>query len=131
MEESKESKIPNIFRLPHIQNGNSVESTLILVLDSSGSMSSYWKYVAENCNKLSNQKNLIIITFSTNAKIVNLPLTDRVQDYEGGGTEIEAGFRLLNDQLKLSKTKDNITILFVSDGADNNSATLSKRLKNN
>lgn len=42
-------KIPNIFQIPRVTEGQ-VSSTLIGVLDTSGSMSSCWPYAARSWN---------------------------------------------------------------------------------
>ena len=47
-----ENKALNVFRIP--KSEKTVSSTLIGVLDSSGSMSSCWKYAAEFWNRISN-----------------------------------------------------------------------------
>jgi uncharacterized protein with von Willebrand factor type A (vWA) domain len=49
--------------------------------------------------------------------------------YGGGGTEIFSAFKKLMQYFKEEKDLPvNITILFFSDGADNNSSTINKRL---
>ena len=124
-------QIENLFQIPSL-NKNPIKSSVIGVIDSSGSMSSYWGAIADDWNKLLVENpDAIAITFSDNAKIIKGPLTHRIQDYEGSGTEIEKGFRELNTILKSdANIHPNLTILFVSDGCDNNSYSLDDRLKN-
>lgn len=120
----------NLFQIPSLSK-NPIKSSLIGVIDSSGSMSSSWKDIANNWNSLlSENPDATAITFSNSAKIIKGPLTMRIQDYEGGGTEIEKGFRELNNILKSdANIHPNLTILFISDGCDNSSPTLEERLK--
>jgi hypothetical protein len=73
--------------------------------------------------------NKINISFSSKAKINQGPLTERIQDYEGGSTNIQAGFTALNMQLKTNCPTKNVTVIFVSDGGDDNQATIEKRLE--
>ena len=123
-------QIENLFKVPSL-NANPIKSSVIGVIDSSGSMSSVWPAIAENWNALLSQNpDATAITFSTSSKIVKGPLTSRIQDYEGGGTEIEQGFKELNQILKSdANIHPNLTVLFVSDGGDNNPGTLDDRLK--
>lgn len=45
-----------------------------------------------------------------------------------GTTDVEAGFKLLNDCLKRDETLGYVTIIFVSDGMDNNPNSIYGRL---
>lgn len=120
----------NLFYVPSL-NKNPVKSSVIAVIDSSGSMSSWWPDIAENWNSiLSQNPEATAITFSNSAKIIKEPLSHNINNYEGGGTEIEKGFRELNTILKSdANIHPNLTILFVSDGCDNSPSTLVERLK--
>ena len=122
--------IENLFQVPSLSK-NPVKSSVLAVIDSSGSMSSYWGVIADNWNAiLAQNPDATAITFSNTAKIVKGPLSHRIQDYEGAGTEIERGFAELNSVLKSdANIHPNLTIIFVSDGCDNSSSTLAERLK--
>jgi len=54
---------------------------------------------------------------------------DGLEEYpEMGTTDVEAGFKLLNDVLVRPDTLGNVTVIFVSDGADNHVETIYQRL---
>lgn len=73
----------NIFRIPKLNKNhltNNDATTLIGVIDSSGSMSSQWPFVIQQWNKVTKdmKDDIYTITFSANANIVNLPLVDNI-----------------------------------------------------
>ncbi|KRW98960.1 hypothetical protein PPERSA_00787 [Pseudocohnilembus persalinus] len=112
-----------IYQVPRVTKGKT--STVIGVLDQSGSMCSCWKYLARQWNQISQEQETITVTFHNKAQLQNKPL---VENPEWGGTEIEKGFQLINEILKKDDLSEEITIIFVSDGADNNSSTIKERM---
>lgn len=84
------------FKVPSLSI-NKTLTTVIGIIDSSGSMSGVWPYIVESWNNiLSNNPNAITITFSNTAKLNSGKLTNNIFEYEGGGTHIESGFTMLN-----------------------------------
>lgn len=85
------------FKVPSL-SANSTPTTVIGIIDSSGSMSSVWPHIVESWNNiLSYNPNAVTITFSNSAKLNSGKLTNNIYDYQGGGTHIESGFALLNE----------------------------------
>lgn len=63
-------KYPNIFKVPAVQKQD-VDYTLIGILDSSGSMSSYWSKLAEQWNlHTKDVANKFCIAFSTDVYLI-------------------------------------------------------------
>lgn len=58
-----------------------------------------------------------------------MPITARIEDYDCCSTDIMAGFVELNRVLALPEITENVTVVFISDGQDDNSGTLNERLK--
>mmetsp|Transcript_38049 Transcript_38049/g.78070 ORF Transcript_38049/g.78070 Transcript_38049/m.78070 type:complete len:976 (-) Transcript_38049:168-3095(-) len=111
------------------------KTTIFFVLDDSGSMSSYSRGVREAVkaittverNTAQHKFDYKFISFSCGAVFSDtldaLPL-------KSGSTNIEAAFRLLDQQVVLeSKLPEELVVVFVSDGADNNHQTINGRLK--
>ena len=117
----------NIFQIP---KKNSTASDLTIgIIDCSGSMESNWPWLASHWNQFIPQDNSKIITFDTKAKI---PPTNRLDAditvHGGGGTNITHGFVKLDQELSLLPKGSNVTIVFISDGDDNNKNTLDARM---
>jgi hypothetical protein len=122
------------FQLPKKKNTQPGSSTkaqhLVAVLDSSGSMSSVWKHVADIWNKLIDEyPNTHAIAFSNHSYNIKGKVSEKINDYEGGGTEIFQGIKELTTYLSTFKGNEKIAVLFVSDGGDNQQATLKTRLQ--
>lgn len=52
-----------------------------------------------------------------------------INKYGNMGTNIIEGFRIMESIVLSYKKIENLTIIFVSDGHDNNNSTISKRVK--
>ena len=72
----------------------------------------------------------ITITFDHHAKVCsdNI-LTNDLNNHGGGRTNITEAFQLMDRLIEEIDKKEMITILFISDGKDNNPSTLNARLK--
>jgi uncharacterized sporulation protein YeaH/YhbH (DUF444 family) len=106
---------------------------VVAIVDSSGSMSSYWKYVVAEWNLLVDhvgEDKCICITFDTTARThqpgQSAKLDTSLYKHGGGGTVINAGFKMLEDMIDSQRIPTNceIKIIFVSDGQDNHLNTL-------
>lgn len=117
----------NIFQIPTI---NEAKGNMIIgVIDCSGSMEGVWAWLADHWNKYIPTENSITITFDTKAKVVEGNVLDKsIYKHGGGGTNITSGFELLEKQLKNVPGNTDVTVLFISDGEDNNLHTLEKRI---
>lgn len=117
----------HIYQIPALEK--SAQDFTIGVIDCSGSMEGNWKWLAEHWNRFIPLENSKIITFSTTAAI---PATNRldadIYKHGGGGTNITSGFVKLDAELKQMPPKSNITVIFISDGEDNNMGSLQARM---
>lgn len=117
----------NIFQIPELTETKS--SLIIGVIDCSGSMEGVWGWLADHWNRYIPSDNSITITFDTKAKLVKDNVLDKdIYKHGGGGTIITSGFELLEQQLANVPSDQDITVLFISDGEDNNRHTLEKRI---
>lgn len=116
-----------IFQIPSL-NKISNDCT-IGVIDCSGSMEPNWVWLANHWNTFIPIDSSKIITFDTKAKIPSSNRLDaEIGKHGGGGTNITAGFMEVDKQLALLPSGSNVTIVFISDGEDNNINTLSARM---
>ncbi|KRX02821.1 hypothetical protein PPERSA_04024 [Pseudocohnilembus persalinus] len=119
MEQNKQQL--NYFKIPQLANKNNQEqSHLIALLDSSYSMSGYWKHLSLMWNTyISEVPNKTLLTFSDSAHFYGdqKQMTSSIAHYNAGGTNIAKGFDLLNNTFQHINEK-NITVMFVSDGQD-------------
>lgn len=117
----------HIYQIPALEKV--AQDFTIGVIDCSGSMEGNWRWLAQHWNKFIPVENSKIITFSTTAAI---PSTNRldvdIYKHGGGGTNITSGFVKLDEELKLLPPKSNITVIFISDGEDNNIGSLQARM---
>jgi len=117
-----------IYQIPH--SSGKKPQIFISVIDCSGSMGSYWKAVAKNYNEYVPKEGTITITFDTVARLVpDNTLNENINKHGGGGTNITAAFEVMDKEIEKIDKKQMITILFISDGQDNNLGTLEERLK--
>ncbi|KRX04318.1 hypothetical protein PPERSA_03558 [Pseudocohnilembus persalinus] len=115
----------NIFKIPKIKQAPQ-NSTIIGVIDQSGSMQDCFQWLATEWNsqikdKYEKTKCCIFHNLAYEAPSLQ-------KQPEMGTTEVEAGFTLLNSVLMQQEVEDNITVIFVSDGQDNNQNTIFERL---
>eukprot|EP01103_Thecamoeba_quadrilineata_P007657 TRINITY_DN17503_c0_g1_i1.p1 TRINITY_DN17503_c0_g1~~TRINITY_DN17503_c0_g1_i1.p1 ORF type:complete len:991 (+),score=218.00 TRINITY_DN17503_c0_g1_i1:42-3014(+) len=102
----------------------------ISLIDASGSMQPYWKAVANLYNEYAPKTSVHTITFSGQPSICVSNILDQRLDKHGGGmTNIPAAFTALDVKLSELDSSTPITVLFVSDGQDNNISSLNQRLK--
>jgi translation elongation factor EF-1alpha len=108
-------------------------TTVIGIIDASGSMSSCWPTLVTHWNTLvDDYKELIhTITFSYDASVKEGKYLSNSD--VGGGTNIVSGFVKAYDKMleiadKLGET--DFTIIFVSDGDDGDMRTITKRIQN-
>jgi len=118
----------NIFQIPH--TASKFPETFISVIDASGSMRPFWSTLAKYFNRHVPKKNSITITFDTTPYLIsdNI-LSEDIFKHGGGGTNITAAFELMDKKIEELDKKQPLTILFVSDGQDNNIDSLELRLK--
>ena len=107
------------------------KSTIIGIIDSSGSMSSCWKTLVVHWNKLveENFNSIHTIIFSNEAKSIDHKFLNN--NDVGGGTNICSGFKLAHQKIKelnQNSGETDFTILFVSDGDDGDMTTIKKRI---
>ena len=107
---------PNkIFELP--SSKKSQKDTIIGLIDSSGSMSSWFKMLAEHWNKYVPKENTTTICFSNRTyRVPGNVLSTYIGQYGGGGTNILGAFQELEKQIMVTDIKTHITVLFISDG---------------
>ncbi|CAK71167.1 unnamed protein product (macronuclear) [Paramecium tetraurelia] len=111
------------------KEGNAI-LTIIGVIDASGSMSGCWEWLSDFWNQSIPKENLITITFDTRQKIsAEGVLSKRIKDHGGGGTEIVPAFQTMETELQKVPIQNNITVIFISDGQDNNVRTIDERMK--
>jgi hypothetical protein len=120
------------FTIPEIESSDSSngKKVTILVLDASGSMDSYFSFIAQNWNNFKKKipgEIIIQILFSDDVREFDgdIPLRNPISR----GTEIIPALNFLKNILNKFSAQDYIRILFVSDGADNTSHTFEARLK--
>lgn len=102
---------------------------IVGVIDSSGSMSSWWKWIAQFWNTTIPKDNLYTITFSNDPAVVaSNTLSEKIQHHGGGGTAIPNAFVLLDKHLLEVPPDQTITVIFISDGQDNQIDTLDERM---
>eukprot|EP00826_Nyctotherus_ovalis_P023043 TRINITY_DN17749_c0_g2_i3.p1 TRINITY_DN17749_c0_g2~~TRINITY_DN17749_c0_g2_i3.p1 ORF type:complete len:350 (+),score=100.12 TRINITY_DN17749_c0_g2_i3:134-1183(+) len=117
-----------IYQIPHTSGKSS--QRFISVIDASGSMSYYWKELAANFNKYIPKEGSITITFDHRAKLCpDNTLQSSISAHGNGTTNITSGFELMDAEIAKLPKKQTITVLFVSDGQDDNLSTLEARLK--
>lgn len=104
---------------------------VIGLIDASGSMSSWWKWIAEFWNSDAIPKeNLRTITFDTRPRQVPTNvLSTRIQDHGGGGTAIPEAIAELEKVIETIPVGESITAIFISDGQDSYANTLETRMK--
>ncbi len=119
-----------IGKTPNISISKS--SHLIGIIDCSGSMSSHFEMLCDAWNSLVlsiTSGDISTILFSSEAKIKEKNILEKHDCF--GSTNILSGFTLAFEEIeKLKKEgKDDFMILFISDGEDDKSHTMSERIK--
>ena len=126
---TKIEKFDNLW-FGYVNRISNIVSHTIAVIDASGSMSSCWGSLVSSWNIFAEKykNNLTTIKFASNSKIIEENIL-KTSDC-GGGTEILSGFYLVNDSLQKMKSQGikDFTIIFISDGEDNNKSTIEHRI---
>ena len=103
------------------------------IIDSSGSMSSHWKFVADNYNQLMDEVDQDkVITLCFDDTIRNEPkkkISDQIYKYGSGSTDILLAFQEFEKRIKLIPVDDEIKVIFLSDGQDTCNQNLQEKLK--
>lgn len=131
-EKSKTLNIENLYigKTPKISENQ--PSHIIGIIDCSGSMSSHFSMLCEAWNELVKSvrpDDVTTVLFSCEARLKEGNLLE--QKDCSGSTNILAGFELAFKEMEnLKKSgKDDFIILFISDGEDNDSSSMSARIK--
>jgi len=121
-----------LFKIPKASvGGKQVNNQIIGIIDASGSMSSVWPLVAEFWNKYIPTQNSYTITFDSKPRICESNiLNQNISQHGGGSTEILKAFEAFENKLHSLPQDTNLTVIFISDGQDNNVRTLEQRMKN-
>lgn len=118
----------SIFQIPS-QDGGETAGVFVSLIDASGSMRPFWESLATLFNEYTPKENSHLITFSGTAKKCSTTrLSTKLSDHGGGLTNIPAAFEELDKIIASVNEETPITVLFVSDGQDNNLKTLPERL---
>lgn len=103
--------------LPETSHESSKQLTVIGIIDASGSMSSWWAWLANFWNASMPKQNLVTITFDTKPRLcASNVLTERINNHGGGGTQIPEAFKMVEDEMAKIPADHNITMIFISDG---------------
>lgn len=117
----------NLFKVPN-KSGKSQTIYVIGIIDASGSMSSYWKWVADFWNQNIPKENCITITFDTKPRICASNILDQsINAHGGGGTKIPEAFQVFEEKLKELPQNSSVNAVFISDGQDNYMNTVEQR----
>ena len=92
------------------------------IIDSSGSMSSHWKFVADNYNQLMDEVDQDkVVTLCFDDRIRDEPkkkIEDKISKYGSGCTNILLAFQEFEKRIQLIPKDDEIKVIFLSDGQD-------------
>ena len=105
------------------------------IIDSSGSMCSWWPHVAKNYNDLidelaTDKDKTITFCFDSNIHPVpNSKLQTDIHAHGGGMTNIFAAMQKLDNYLAKIPIEDEVRVCFVSDGQDTCNSNLNNRLQ--
>lgn len=117
-----------VFRIPKVSGGKPTNHKIVGIIDASGSMSSHWAHVAKFWNEYIPADNALTITFDTKTRICESNrLETNINKHGGGGTNITEAFKVFEEKLGTFKKDTSITVIFISDGQDNNLHTLEQR----
>lgn len=94
-------------------------------------MSNCWEWLANFWNECMPKTNLTTITFDSRPRVCQQNiLSPRIRDHGGGGTEIVPAFEMMEIEVQKVPIEHNLTIIFISDGQDNNVRTIEARMQN-
>jgi hypothetical protein len=104
------------------------------ILDSSGSMSSHWAFVAQHYNELMDEVDQDkVFTICFDDKVHEEPkkkIENNINKYGSGSTNILLAFQEFENRLAKIPLEDEIKVIFLSDGQDNcNGGKLQEKLK--
>src|SRR3990167_2691535 len=114
--------------------GVSKPAWLFGLLDSSGSMGSHWKFMADNYNQLMDEVDMDkVTTICFDDKVHEEPkkkIEDKINRYGGGSTNLLLAFQEFERRLEKVPHGDEVKVIFLSDGQDNcNGGKLQEKLK--
>ena len=116
----------SIFQVP--RKDEERRQVIIGVIDCSGSMEPSWPWLVDHWNRCVPRENLLTITFdSKTSKVPNNQLNVDILEHGGGGTKIVEAFELLEAELAAIPKEVHVTVLFISDGEDNDAKSLEQR----
>ncbi len=120
--------IMNIYQIPHTSSHK--PQTFVSVIDASCSMRPFWPTLARYFNRFVPKQGSITITFDTTPYLIadNI-LSEDIYKHGGGGTNITAAFELMDQKIAELDKRQSVTVLFISDGQDNNIDSLEHRLQ--
>lgn len=104
------------------------------LLDSSGSMGSHWKFMADNYNQLMDEVDMDrVTTICFDDRVHEEPkkkIEDKINRYGGGSTNLLLAFQEFERRLEKVPHGDEVKVIFLSDGQDNcNGGKLQEKLK--
>jgi len=120
-----------LFKIPKATtNGKPSNNQIIGVIDASGSMSGVWPLVAQFWNKYIPADNAYTITFDDRTHICqNNILNSEISKHGGRSTDILRAFAALEKKLETLPQDTSVTVIFISDGQDNDVRSLENRLQ--
>ena len=122
--------------IPFVSSGQTKlnNTTVVGIIDASGSMGKIWKQLVQQYNQLIDEQghsSIYTITFDTKARcnMQDPHLRTLLNKHGGGGTSLDEPFLLFQNLWTDHIPKDNdINVIFISDGQDNDVKTLTDRL---
>ena len=88
-------------------------------------MYSHWPHLAKFWNEYIPKDNAVTITFDNNTHYCKSNKLENDIDYHGGGTtNIIGAFEAFEKELEKCSPDEGLTVIFASDGQDNNISTL-------
>ena len=120
----------SVLQVPSSSTTGGQAGAFLSVIDASGSMSSFWPSVAKIYNDyFPKTENSYTVTFDGKARYCQSNyLQSNIRQHGGGLTNIPNAFALLDQKLQELDVAIPATVLFISDGQDNNLTTLPARL---
>lgn len=123
----------NFLKIPKDSNAKGFggsQNKIIGVIDASGSMQGNWEWLAKMWNDFIPAEGTLTLTFDTKTRVCASNRLDKsISKHGGGGTNITGAFDYLENELAKIPKDVAITVIFISDGQDNNLSTLESRFK--
>lgn len=126
-------RIPEANEIEGVQSGKAKPAWLFGILDSSGSMSSHWGFVAQHYNELMDevdQERVTTLCFDSQVREEpNKKIDAKISKYGGGTTNILLAFQEFEKRIQKLPQEDEIKVIFLSDGQDTCNSNLQEKLK--